>query len=85
MALSKDVLGTALKSVRDNFNNTTNQQLIDTYGSLDSARLAACKAEAEAIINHFKANAILNVPGTGLIAPSGGGTVTGSSDTGSLS
>jgi len=85
MPLSKDVLGAALKSARDSFNNKTKDELIATYGSEDGIRLAACKAEAEAIITHFTANALLNVPGTGLVAPTTGGPVTGTSITGTLS
>ena len=85
MALNKDVLGAALKSVRDNFSNKTKDQLIAIYGDEDSIRLAACNAEADAIITHFKNNALLNVPGTGLVAPSGGGAVTGTAVTGTLS
>jgi len=85
MALNKDVLGAALKSVRDSFSNKTNDELIAIYGDVDGIRLAACKAEAEAIINHFKDHALLNVPGTGLVAPSGGGPVTGTSAIGTLS
>lgn len=85
MALDKDVLGAALKTVRDNFSNKTKDQLIAIYGDEDAIRLAACKAEAAAIINHFKAQAVLTVPGTGLIAPSGGGAVTGTAATGTLS
>jgi hypothetical protein len=39
---------------------------------------------ADEIINHIKNNANLNIPGTGLVAPSGGGPVTGVSITGNI-
>jgi len=77
MPLSKDVLGAALKSARDSFNNKTQEQLIDEYGSLDAARLAQAKAEADEIIKHFKNNAVITVSTTGTAtAQTGTGTIT---------
>lgn len=81
--LNKDILGQALYDVRNSYSNKTLQNLIDTYGSLEGARLSQAKDEADAIINHFKTNAKLTVPGTGLASPSG--AVTGSSITGTIS
>ncbi len=84
MALNKDILGLALYDVRAIYCNKTIDEIIDEYGSLEAARLHACKAEAEAIIDHFKNNIAISIPGTGLIAPGGGGAVTGASVTGSI-
>ena len=84
MPLSKDVLGTDLYNVRAIFSNKTEQQLIAIYGSMEAVRLAACKAEAEAIINHFKASAILTIPALGFISASPGSPVTGTSITGNI-
>jgi hypothetical protein len=82
MALNKDVLGQALYDVRASFSNKT---LSELGGDLEAAKLSLAKAEADAIIAHFKANALLNVPGTGLVAPPSGGPVTGASVTGTIS
>lgn len=57
MALDKDILGQAIYDVRNIYSNKTAAQLITTYGNIEAARLHAAKAEAEVIINHFKANA----------------------------
>ena len=84
MPLSKDILGTDLYNVRNTFSNKTEQDLIATYGSIENARLAACKAEAEAIINHFKANSLLTIPALGFISASPGQPVTGTSVTGTI-
>jgi hypothetical protein len=74
MALNKDILGQALYDMRNQFfNNKTTQELVGIYGSLENARLAACKKEAEIFINHFKNNAV--IPGSGLVA--GATAVTG--------
>lgn len=54
MALDKDILGLAIYNVRNVYSNKTAAQLIATYGDLEAARLHAAKAEAEAIIDHFK-------------------------------
>lgn len=75
MALSKDILGAALFDARQLFNNRTYSDLIDEYGDEDGIRLAAAKADAEAIVQHIVNYA--TVPGTGLIAPPSGGAVTG--------
>lgn len=61
MALSKDILGTALYNARNAFDDKTLDELIATYGSLNGVRLAMAKADAEEIINHFKANAVITV------------------------
>lgn len=80
--LNKDVLGQDLYNARNAFNNLTATELITAYGSLANARLAACKADAEAIINHFKSSSLLTIPGTGLAA--GPTAVTGNSITGTI-
>lgn len=83
MALSKDILGQDMYDMREEFfNNKTLDEILMMYGSLEAARLAACKKEAEIIINHFKTNVVLNIPGTGLTA--GPTPVTGSSVTGTM-
>jgi len=61
MALNKDILGFALYSARADFSDKTLNELITEYGSLESARLAMCKVDAEEIINHFKAAGVINV------------------------
>ena len=83
MALNKDILGQALMDATAPFNNKTADQLIATYGSIEAARLAGFKAQAEAFINHFKNNAVLSVPGAGLTA--GGDAVMGTSTSGTIS
>lgn len=75
MALNKDVLGAALFAKRNAFCNKTRTELLALYGDDDGIRLAACKEDAEAIIDHIKAAGV--VPALGLIAPNGGGPVTG--------
>lgn len=82
MALDKDTLGAARAAAKSMFNGKTIDEILMMYGSLDNARLAIEKADSEAIINHFKANAQLNVPGAGLTA--GPTAVTGTSITGSI-
>lgn len=83
MALDKDILGQDLYDIRNTFfNNKTLAQLEATYGTIENARLEACKKEAEVIIEHFKNNAVLIVPGTGLTA--GATPVTGTSNTGTM-
>jgi hypothetical protein len=78
MALNKDILGTDLYN-RANAYNEVN------ITDIEAARLAFWKNMAEGIIEHFKTNGVLTVPGTGLIAPTSGGPVTGQSITGNLS
>lgn len=80
--LDKDVLGQALYDKRKVFDDLTYDEIVSEYGSIEAARLAACKADAEAIINHFKTAAQLSVPGTGLAA--GSSPVTGISVTGTI-
>jgi hypothetical protein len=77
MALNKDILGTALYTRANSFNDKN----ID---NIDQARQDFWKAMAEEIINHIKTNATLNVPGTGLTTAAGGGPVTGISITGTI-
>ncbi|RTL47462.1 MAG: hypothetical protein EKK39_14250 [Sphingobacteriales bacterium] len=83
MALDKNILGTALFNVAQNYNDvgvdTTNAAAMDAY------RQQFWTDVADTIINHFKINGVLTVPGTGLVAPSGGGPVTGTSVTGKIS
>jgi hypothetical protein len=78
MALNKDVLGVDLCNRANAFNEVD----ID---DLQAARQAFWKSIAEGIINHFKTNGVITVPGTGLVAPSGGGPVSGVSSTGNIS
>jgi len=80
MALDKDILGQALYNALVDYNNKTS----DVIGDIETARLAFCKAMANEIINHFKTYSTLNIPGSGLLAPSGGGAVTGASVTGTI-
>lgn len=76
MPLNKDTLGTALFTARETFSNKTIQQLEQEYGSLNAAKLAAAKADAEAIIEHFKANGLIRVNTTGTAtAQTGTGTI----------
>ncbi|HMO63293.1 MAG TPA: hypothetical protein PKC39_14505 [Ferruginibacter sp.] len=69
MALNKDILGEALHAIRQDFNEKSIEELLQMYNTMEAARLAYSKKEAEVIINHFKNNAV--VPGTGLVAPNG--------------
>lgn len=61
MALNKDTLGMALYNSRHIFDNMTHDEIIQQYGSIENARIAASKGDAEAIINHFKANGLIKV------------------------
>lgn len=79
MPLSKDILGLALYNKAMELNDIE----IDE-SDIDQARRDFWKAVADEIIKHFIANIQLSIPGTGLIAPSGGGPVTGASITGSI-
>lgn len=80
MALDKDVLGQSLYTKANTYNDidvdTTDPAAVDAY------RLAFWKGVAEVIINHFKANGVLKVPGLGLVA--GNVLVTGNSVTGKI-
>lgn len=84
MALNKDVLGLALYNARQPFMDKNIDEVIATYGSIEAYRLAIAKADADEIIKHFKANIQITIPGAGLVAPSGGGPVTGASTTGTI-
>lgn len=84
MPLSKDVLGLALYNARAAFNDMDIDAIIAAHGSLDAARLAMAKADAECIINHFKANILITIPALGIISASPGNTCTGASITGSI-
>lgn len=57
MALNKDILGQALYDFRSAFNGKTIDELETEFGSLEAARLAIAKGEAEIFINHIKDNA----------------------------
>lgn len=63
MPLNKDSLGTAIYNVRQAFNDKSMEDLLTEYGTFEDARLAEAKKEAEAIIDHFKANGLILVPG----------------------
>lgn len=80
MALDKDELGLDLYNVRKNFSNKTMDELIAIYGTLDNIWLAACKADAEAIINHIKAKGKVsgNVTTTGTSTAQSGTITTAS-------
>ena len=77
MALNKDLLGSALYNRAQNYND-------QDIENIDQARRDFWNAIAEEIVNHIKSNASLTVPGTGLVAPSGGGPVSGISTTGTI-
>lgn len=81
--LDKDILGQALFDFRNHFNDRDVDDLLEEYGTIEAVRLAYAKGEAEVIINHFKANAKLSVPGAGLMA--GSTFVTGTAETGTIS
>lgn len=76
MALNKDVLGLALYNSRKLFDDMTIEEIEAQYGSIEGARLAACIGDAEAIINHIKAAALVTVATTGTAsAQTGTGTI----------
>lgn len=77
MALDKDILGTDLYNRAAVYNEVA-------ITDMEAARLAFWKNIAQGIIDHFKNNGVLHVPGAGLIAPSGGGAVTGTSNIGTI-
>jgi hypothetical protein len=74
--LDATILGTARHNRRLDFVNKDINELIMAYGSMEAARLAMDIADSQVIIDHIKANALV-VPGLTLLAPSGGGNVTG--------
>lgn len=57
MALDATTLGNEIYNVRLYFANKTLAQLTTEFGSLEAVRQEICKREANAIIEHFKANA----------------------------
>ena len=75
MALNKDVLGLDLYTRANAWNE------ID-IADMEAARLAFWKSIADGIIEHFKSNGVLHVPGLGLTA--GATAVTGQSNTGTI-
>lgn len=77
MALDKDILGVDLYTRATGYNDVD----IDP-ANMEARRLAFWKDISEGIINHFKANGQLNVPGAGLTA--GATAVTGTSITGTI-
>ncbi|HCF62815.1 MAG TPA: hypothetical protein DEU93_00470 [Chitinophagaceae bacterium] len=77
MALNAAILGEDLNNRAAQFNDVD-------IADLNAARAAYWQTIAEGIIEHFKTYGQITVPGLGLVAPSGGGPVTGSSTTGSL-
>ena len=79
--LSKDVLGLDLFNKRNAFCNKTRDELMATYGNEDAIRLAACKADAEAIINHLTTAGVINVT----VATTGTSTAHTGTGTGTIS
>lgn len=77
MALNAAILGEDLKNRAAQFNDVD-------IADLDAARADYWNTIAEGIIEHFKAFGQITVPGLGLVAPSGGGPVTGTSTTGGI-
>jgi hypothetical protein len=77
--LDQTLLGTALYNKANEFNE---QQI--TADNIEQHRKDFWKGIAGVIIDHVKTNGVLKVPGTGLVAPSGGGPVTGNSITGKM-
>lgn len=75
MALDKDILGAALYSREQTYND----QAPDVLGDLAAARLDFWKAMADEIINHFKTYGQLATTGKGLTA--GSNAVIGTSAT----
>jgi len=61
MPLDKDVLGMALYNRRSSFSDKDYDELLSIYGSIENARIAAAKADADEIIKHFKAAATVSV------------------------
>jgi hypothetical protein len=84
MPLNKNILGSALYNAEKKFNDKDIDQLIEEYGSLEAVREEFWKVAADEIIKHLKSDGVLRVPGTGLIAPTNGGPVSGTSVTGKI-
>lgn len=57
MPLNKDILGAQLKTASDNWNNKNP----DIIGDINAARLSFWTAIAEAVIQHIKTSAVVNV------------------------
>lgn len=75
MALDKDILGQALYD-----RAAASNDVYIAPEDMEAARLAFWKGMADEIINHFKTNGVLRVPGTGLNAgttPVSGLSITG--------
>ncbi|WP_346237770.1 hypothetical protein ABDK00_001670 [Niabella insulamsoli] len=79
MPLNAEILGLALYNKAKLWNDKDIKK-----EDLDRARKEFWQAVANEIINHFIANIKLTIPGTGLVAPSGGGAVTGNSVLGKI-
>lgn len=79
MALLKDTIKLEIQAISTSLNagDPTEQTAVENED-------AWADALADVIINAIK-SASISVPGLGLVAPSGGGPVTGSSTTGGLS
>ena len=77
MSLIANDLGDLLNNASQKFNDKDISDIV-------SARKDYWRAIAKEIVEYFKANAVVRVPGAGLIAPSGGGAVTGQSITGKI-
>jgi hypothetical protein len=84
MALNKDNLGAARLAAKSSFNGLTINEVVMAYGSMDGYRLAIEKADSDAIITHFKTQAILTIPGLGMAAPPPSYAVTGVSISGNI-
>ncbi len=62
MPLNKDVLGQLLFDRRQSFCDKDLDELKALHGNdMNAIRLAAAKADAEVIINHFKTAGVVNV------------------------
>lgn len=71
-------------TIKNSFLAKLNSLSFDETTSDADAKEAYAQAMADWVIQTIE-SATVSVPGTGLIAPSGGGTVTGISSTGTLS
>lgn len=80
MALNKDVLGLALANKAATYNDVDVD--VNDPAAMNAYRLNFWKGIAEEVIEHFKANIQLSIPGTGLTSPSG--AVTGTALTGTI-
>lgn len=83
MPLDATTLANARIAAKAAFNDKTLDELVQQYGSLANARLQEEIADSNAIIEHFKNNALLTIPGAGLTA--GQVAVSGASTTGTIS